>query len=225
MTTDELVDRTQQLLGNRSSTVLSDAYYLDRVNEAYQWLSTFDDRIQGRKRSIRFNELEDQISRTLAASPTTNFVANSANVFSVIALWDTTNARAIERKGSRRLARQNPALEGRILMWSPAGSNESGTRVAGYRIWKKPDVSTAIIETVYLNAEALVAAGVGPVIPSIWHTPIYIKAAAITANLEGLPDEAAKFNAAAIQATRELRLPSDDAQSFGSRRFGVMERI
>ncbi len=225
MTNNDLLEQTKELLSNRTSTTFDDAWYFDRINSAYKWLGTFDDMLPtGRKRSIRFSEFFDQITRTLSASPTTNFVANSANVFSLISLWDSTNSRRIRRKSARFIVRRDPADEGNILNWAPGGSDESGTRVAGYRIWKKPDASTTVIESVYLVPETLAASSsIGPVIPDVWHDAIYLQAAAYGAFLMGLKAEAGDFRAAAVQITRDLRSYDDDAVAFGPRRFNVME--
>ncbi len=226
MVNDDLLANTKGLLSNRASTVFDDTWYFDRLNTAYGWLATFDDKTGGRKRSIRFAEFYDQITRVLPALPSTNFVANSPNVFSILSLWDTTNARRIRRKSATFIANRNPAEEGSILNWAPSGSDESGTRTAGYRVWKKPDVTTTVIENVYLIPETLAAsASIGPVIPAAWHDAIYLKAAAYAALLMGLKSEAADFHSAAVTVTRDLRLSADDSFAYGPRRFSVMERI
>lgn len=219
MTTDEIVDRTQQHVGNRASTTLDDGFYLDRVNEGYRDLASYSVRDQKDNitRHVQFNELNDTNERTILSTITNNFIANPSDTYSVLAIRDKTTNRPINRKPLRRLLRSDATEVGNILIWSPYGK----AAVAGYLIWQLPKADTDIIEYIYKFPETLVAGTGVPVIPETWHPAIHLLAGQRAALLLGLPDLSKELAAQTSDFINKRALPSEVAGSGGPRWFGV----
>lgn len=211
MTPDQIVDNAQQILGNPTGASVTDAWFLSRVNEAYKWLGTLVDRFpegnRVRTREFRFPELFDYIQRTITASPSDNFVANSTGVWSVYHIYNETAEITVKRKTPRTLMRKNPAdSEGTIRMWAPYA--QSGSR--GYLIWRIPDTNQTLREYVYKAPETLTSGGSAPVIDVLYHDIIAYKAAAFAADLLGMADEADRLHMKALNETRSRKLPTED---------------
>jgi hypothetical protein len=182
MTSEALIVRIQQHAGNRAAPSGESTFYVDRLNEAYNWVTTY--RRAGR--ALKFFEFYDRLDRVLGASPADNFYAFSAGVRQLEALYDETNGREIPRKSARSLMRRNLNDTGDPTMWVPYGAGNA----AGYMVYPQPASSISVVEYNYMYAETLADDATEPVIPEEWHRAIHLAGGALTAEQFGMPDEA-----------------------------------
>lgn len=219
MTGADIVDEIQRHVGNRTSSVFDDTWFVDRMNEAYRRLATFRD--PQSRRVVRFPQFYDRKkSRTLAAAPSDNFVANQAGVYSVLAIWDLTNARKVSRRSQRYMMSLDRTQTGTILYWCPYGQGN----VAGYLIWKLNTLETQIDEFVYNYPETLANGGIEPVIDVAWHEAIHLIGGSLAAGLQGIRDKEQLLMSNAVSFIRTHVTPMEEVQSGGGRRLSVMTR-
>ncbi len=223
----ELKTATKQALGQRASTNITDAWYGERVNNAYRRLSTFQGLVRAGSaarpsfRVLRFHELETTVDHDITAALTSNFVSLNSTVFAIQNLYDLTNKRPMRRRGRREIERRDPTTPGIPYAWSPGGQ----TGVVGYYIYPKPADSSqeiTIREYLYLYPVALVAAGDTPVIPLEWHQAIWHAAAAEGAFLLDWPERHEEMEQKFMTFIAERRAPGEENDAGGGRRYFIV---
>ncbi|MEE8489938.1 MAG: hypothetical protein V3S43_06345 [Acidimicrobiia bacterium] len=220
MTGAELVTLTKTESGNRTSTTRTDPWFLDRVNEAYRWLATYKNEAStGGTRTVRFQEFHQIITRTISASPATNFLANSTRVYANLVLYNVTDDRPMHRKPLLWMQRRSRTETGSVAFWTPYGESD----VSGYLFWRVPTTAVTLHEHVYRYPEALLDGAVAPVIPESWHDIIYTEAAARAALLGNDKDLYDKLHVKAIEAIETRGLPFEEARQ-GPGLALIMER-
>lgn len=220
LTFTALKDRVKQVLGNRTSTNVSDTWYGDRVNSAYSRLCTFQGMVsrpgitQPQFRILRFFELERRDTRTLSAA-TTNFVTPTAtDTCVVLDVYDRTHDRGLKRTSTREMRRLDPDATGTPRYWRPAGN--AGT--IGYEVYPYVAASADAIdvyEHTYTYPVALASATDTPVIPAAWHPAIWMGAAAEAAELLDVPEKAQEMEARFIGFISERKSPREEAAYSG----------
>lgn len=210
MTSEELVTRIKQHVGNRASSTISRSWYLDRLQDAYQDLTTFNLPLpNGGMRPLRFNELYDVNETTLSSSMDPNFKAWTSTTWSMIGLYDLDNDRPIDEKPLRHLLRQDPEQTGRVLMWAPYGHDGS----EGYLVWPIPSSDLNVREYIYKRAETLTdSSSSTPVIPSDWHAALHVLGGHKAAHLLNIPDLATTLANEFLAIVRSKRLPREESQ-------------
>ena len=209
LTGAELITLTKQHVGNRASSSLDRDWYLARVQDAYQDLTTLSIPLpSGGRRAIRFDELYDTNNVTLSSAMDPNFQAHQSDTWSMIGLRDLTTGRDVRQKPLRMLLRDDPTASGSLLRWAPYGI--SG--VPGYLLWKIPTSDLSVRESVYKTAEALADGAVEPVIPSDWHEAVHILAGSKAAHLLNIPDLGTSLAGTFVQTIQGKRLPREESQ-------------
>lgn len=217
MTGAQLVTEIKRHVGNRASTEFDTTWFVERLNEAYQRLAVFRDPETGRV--LRFPQFFDRKkARVIAAAPADNFVANQANVYAMLGIWNVTDGREVKRKSQRALLRRDPADAGPILHWAPYGQGNA----AGYLIWKKPTVNTTIDEFVYNYPETLANNATAPIIDADWHECIHLIGGSLAAGLMDMYDKQSQLAARALAFVRSHPTPGEEVQSGGGRYLRVM---
>jgi len=219
-TLTDLINRVKQVVGNRTSTAVNDAWYTDRINSGYRRLCTFQGPVtrpgmsQPQFRVLRFFELERRDARSLATA-TTNFVTPTAsNVVYVVDIYDRTNNRGLKRSSKRELRRFDPDEGGTPRFWSPAGN--AGT--VGYEIYPYPTATTDAIdvyEYTYVYPTALASATDTPVIPEAWQPAIWMAAAAEAASLLNIPEKSQEMETRFTGFIAERKSPREEAAYSG----------
>lgn len=233
MDRDALVVQTKRHTGNRSSSgtlTVDDTWYADRVNEAYRWVATFQGHVtrpgseRSQFRSLRFYELQDELSNTIASASSTNFVEYQTGVFTLIALYDMTNDRYVPRRSERHLMKRNRTETGAApLIWAPAGDGN----VAGYKVWPIPTSDTSVIEYARMYPTDLGASD-SPVIPEAWHPLIHIKAGSLACDLLKMYDDADRLERKALEFIASRKTPVEEAMAAGGARWvpvGAIRRV
>jgi len=238
LTKGDLRTLTRQLLGNRTSASITDAWYDARVYSAYRRLCTFQGEVkapgmrQPALRRLGFFELQDRNTRTISSvTPTLtgnsgNFITPlpATNVVTVVDLFDRTNNRGLDRRSLRELRTRDPDKTGRPRTWCPAG--QGGT--VGYYVNQIPTtIDTAIdaidvYEWVYLYPAALATDATVPVIPDTWHIAIVHAAASEGAMLLDMPEKHGEMEGKFIAYIAERKSPIEEAAHSGlagARRF------
>lgn len=206
---EDLITLTKQHVGNRASVNVDRDWYLVRVQDAYQDLTTLSVPLpQGGRRVVRFDELYDTNDVVLPSAMTSNFQASQSDTWSMIALYDLDNNRDICNKPLRMLLRDNPTSTGRVLRWAAYAKDG----VAGYLLWKIPSSDLNVRESVYKRAETLADDSTEPVIPDDWHECIHIIAGSKAARLLNLPDLSTRLSSDAINMIQAKRLPREESQ-------------
>lgn len=210
MTGQELVDQAKLHNNQVVTTTYDDAWYLDRVNDAYRWITTYRNPQTGKK--LRYRELYDVLDRTLSASPSRNFVANQSSVHAVHSIYDVTNLTLIPEKSPTTIERRDPTALGTIIMWAPAGDDGSD----GYLIWRRNEDAVDIRESVYKIPTALTLL-TSPVIPERWHELIAIDAGRRAARLSNNFQLSALLKAELLDEIESSVSPLEEAGRNGAR--------
>jgi hypothetical protein len=222
----ELVTLTKQALGNRTGGNLSDAWYSDRVNTAYARLTTFQGLVMApgmrrpRFRVLRFFELYNDDDRTIAAADvaTSNFItpASSSPVVYVDNVYNLTDDRQMARKSIRYMHTLNPQQTGKPLRWAPGGKAAPGYYI--HPIPSSTSDSLTVREHTYQYPDEMTADGDYPVVPGVWHSGIWMAAAAEGASLIDWPEKSAEMEQKFMAFIAERRSPVEESGAAGGRR-------
>ncbi len=199
MNVAELITGMKQLTANQTNATFTDAWYLDRLNQGYRQLTTFRDPTS--KTPLRFPHFQTTRDKTISGLSTNLFPLTDADIFAVTSFYDLTNSRPVPEVNIREIEEADPTLTGTIQKYAIVGT---GT-VPALRLWRFPTSSVSVRLGVYLYPEALVAGGVGPVIPLVWHRGVELWGAAEVADKQGMPtrrDELLSQAVAHVRATR-----------------------
>lgn len=230
LTKAELRTLTKQMVGNRASATLTDAWYDTRVFDAYRRLATFQGQVPGpgarqpTYRRLRFFELQARTSRTLTTALTTNFVTPSdTNACVVVNVYNATDNVPLQLESLAGMQNFDPDGTGKPRFWCPAG--QGGT--VGYYIDKRPGSSSdeiSVYEYTYNYPGAFAGDSSTPVIPDAWHMGIVYAAAADAARLIDIPEKADELEAKFMQFISERKSPVEEAgyARGGSRRSTVI---
>ena len=229
LTKADLRTLTKQLVGNRTSTTVTDSWYDDRVTSGYRRLCTFQGTVnspglrQPQMRRLGFFELQDRQARTLDTTLTSNFITPSpaTNVVTVTDIYDRTHDRGLDRRALRELRTRNPDATGIPRTWCPAGQGG----VVGYYVNQVPAVTADninVYESVYKYPAILATDGAVPVIPDVWHIAIAYGAASEAAMLLDIPEKHTELEGKFIGFIAERKSPIEESARSGlagSRRF------
>lgn len=232
LTTVELLALAKQSLGGRSSGLMTDAWYINRMNSGYSRLCTFQGAVMApgmrrpQFRVIRFQELYSDEDRALNIQ-SDNFIIPAEghapdSIVYVDNVYDLTNKRDLKRKSIRYMNKRNPNDLGPPRDWCPAGSGKK----KGYFITPRPGVAGDIIQVrersynypppLFLTADGFPA--VDPLIPGAWHKGIWLAAAAEAAQIIDWPEKAAEFEQLFMTFLSERRSSVEEAGAAGGRR-------
>lgn len=230
LTTVELLALTKQSLGGRNSGLMTDAWYVDRINNAYSRLCTFQGIVMApamrrpKFRVIRFHELYDDADYNIVAGAADNFISvpngtTEGSVVYVDNVYDLTNNRPLDRKSLRYTLDRNPDDFGIPRSWCPTGSRGA----TGYFVHPRPeDSGDAILvrHRTYNYPQELIATAlvVDPIIPPPWHAGIWIAAAAEAAAIIDWPEKSAELEQMFMKFLAERRSPVEEAGAAGGRR-------
>lgn len=232
LTTTKLLALAKQALGGRSSGLMTNAWYVERLNSAYSRLCTFQGMVMApgmrrpQFRVIRFQELYSDNDRYLNIQDT-NFIlpveglAPDSLVY-VDNVYDLTNSRDLKRKSIRYMNKRDPNDLGIPRDWCPAGRDKQ----KGYFITPRPGDSGDVIqvrERSYNYPEPLVLSAtdideVSPLIPGAWHKGIWLAAAGEAAQIIDWPEKAAEFEQLFMTFLSERRSSVEEAGAAGGRR-------
>ncbi len=223
LTRDELVALAKQALGGRSGGLMTDAWYIDRVNAAYARICTFQGPVTApgarlpQNRVLRFFELYPLDSRTHSSGLMNNFITPTLGADKVVTvddLYDTTNDKTIRRNSIRWMNRRNPDETGTLIRsWTPGGDD-----APGYFIHPLPTAAVTVRERTYGYPDALTT-DVAPVIPSAWHQAIWMAAAAEGALLIDWPEKEQEMEQRFINFIAQHRSPVEESGGAGGRRW------
>ena len=227
LTTTQMIALAKQALGGRSSGLMTDAWYIDRLNSGYSRLCTFQGLVMApgmrrpQFRVIRFHELYDDTDSTLTIT-SDNFISvrdglAAGSVVYVDNVYDLTNKRPLFRKATRFMNSQDPDDLGIPRSWSPAGSKGN----TGYFIHPRPGVAGDVIAVrnrTYNYPKILVEGTQDPIIPGAWHKGIWIAAVAEGAQIIDWPEKAAEHEQLFMKFLAERRSPVEEAGAAGGRR-------
>lgn len=224
---DDLIALTKQALGNRTTGLYTDAWYIARVESAYSRLCTFQGVVMApgmrrpRFRALRFFELYVDTDADIDAPLAHNFItpSTSGSVVYVDNIYDLTNDRSLHRKAIRYMHTQNPDTNGTPREWSPGGRGG----VTGYYLYPVPTGATdtydiSVRERTYEYPAALALGSTVPVIPAAWHKAIWLGAAAEGATLADWPEKAAEMEQLFMTFISERRSPVEESGAAGGRR-------
>lgn len=226
MTKADLRLETQRMLGKRTSTELTSAWYDTRVLNAYRRLVTFQGVVNAPGfrhpiyRVLRFPILEDRLTRTLDTSMTSNFVANASGVIATVDLYNRTDNLGIPLRSSRVMRQYDPDENGKPEVWQPGAVG--GSR--GYFVWPYPGAAADNID-VYeyvINDVSLAADTTEPAIEDEWHIAIAYAAAAEGARLLEMPERAGELDTLFTTFIAERQSPGERtafAGRTGQRRY------
>jgi len=229
LTTTELVALTKQTLGGRNTGLMTDAWYVERLNSAYARLCTFQGQVNspGMRRPVlrvlRFFELYTRTDTTIVSGALDNYIEatvhlDAGNTAYIDDVYDLTNDRPLQRKSSRYMNSRNPDDVGVPRSWSPAGRDATS---AGYLIHPRPGVvadEISIRETAYNYPRELVESTQNPVIPGTWHRAIWLAAVAEAATVIDWPEKAQEYEQLFMTFIAERRSPVEEAGAAGGRR-------
>ena len=230
LTTPELLALVKQSVGGRNSGLMTDAWYITRLNSAYSRLCTFQGVVMApgmrrpQFRVIRFYELYEDVDHTLVIG-TDNFIEvldglTADSVVYVDNVYDRTNDRPLKREAIRYMNSQNPDDLGIPRRWCPSGNHGS----TGYFIHPHPGVTNDVItvrERTYNYPPELVDATPeiqNPIIPGAWHKGIWLAAVAEVADIIDWPEKSAEFEQKFMKFLAERRSPVEEAGAAGGRR-------
>jgi hypothetical protein len=228
LTLTALLALTKQALGGRTGGLMTDSWYIDRINMAYARVASFQGLVMApgmrrpQFRVLRFFELYREDDRTIRTTDVTdsNFItpAFAKPVVYVDSVFDLTNDRMLRRKAIRHMNRLNPAQAGQPTQWCPTGRNAA----SGYLVHPVPAVAAdevLVREKTYRYPDALTSAlDDTPIIPSAWHAAIWRAAAAEAAELADWPEKAAEMEQKFMSFLAERRSPVEEAGAAGGRR-------
>lgn len=208
----------KQLLGNRTSTAINDAWYDTRVQNGYRRVCTFQGVVsapgarQPQNRQLYFFELEDHSTRSISTGLSSNFVtptiAATRSVYAVMNLYDTTNKLALDPMNEREFLSRAPLQAGRPRRWFPGGQGG----VIGYFIDALPSSSSDVIsvyETTYLYPASMATDNDAPVIPDEFHQAIAYLAASEGALLMDMPEKAREMESEFMTYVAAIRSPGE----------------
>ena len=223
---DDLLALTKQALGGRSTGLMTDTWYQGRINAGYSRLCTFQGPVlapgasESQRRVVRFNELYETDTHTIAPGLSSNFITpvhSAHTVFYVDNVYDITYDRRMRRKAIRYMKSRPRTTTGAPRMWAPAG--DAG--VVGYYVWPLPSTTAHDVEeTVYVFPEALATGGANdPIIPASWHDAIWMAAAQKAASIIDWPEKAQEMEQMFMSFIATNRSPVEEAGGAGGRRW------
>jgi len=234
LTKADLRTLTKQLMGNRTSVTITDAWYDARVYSAYRRLCTFQGNVtapslkQPTLRRLGFFELQDRQARSIGVAPvtpviTSNFITPnpSTNVCVVTDIFDRTHDRGLDRRSLRELRTRNPDATGIPRTWCPVGQGG----VVGYYVNQIPAVvadNIDVYEWLYRYPVALATDSDAPVIPDPWHIAIVYAAGSEAAMFLDMPEKHTELEGKFLGYIAERKSPIEEAAHSGlagARRF------
>ena len=216
MTRVELVARVQAYLGNRAVPTDDTDWYEDRVQDGYQFLTTYRDK-KGRA-PIKFPELMQRDEATTTHVDDVNWLPfPNSEVRSIHALYDETNSRYVRKRGLDFFHRRNKSDNGPATAWCPFSVSSE----AGVLLWRNPPTGTVFTVYYHRDAEDLSTGISVPQIKEDWHLAIAMAGAAIGAGLWGMDDTAAKLSAMFAAFVDSKTTGDEDVRQGGIQNFRV----
>ena len=225
LSTTELVALTKQTLGGRSSGLMTDAWYVSRLNSAYGRLVTFQGMVQGpgmRRpvyRVLRFFELYSATTKNISVSGDGFVCSSTQNTSYVDDVYDLDNDRPLQRKALRYMFARNPDDLGVPRSWAPTGNTFAAD--VGYIVHPRPGVAAdaiSVLERAYIYPLPLDLTTINPKIPGTWHRAIWLAAVAEAATIIDWPEKAQEYEQLFMTFIAKRRTPVGEAGAAGGRR-------
>ncbi len=228
LTSTELLALIKQSLGGRNTGLMTDAWYVARMNSAYARLCTFQGVVQApgmrrpQFRALRFFELYHDIDDSIGDGLTDNFIIAPTGLYTgsvvyVDNVYDLTNDRPLQRKSIRYMNTRNPDDLGLPRIWSPAGTGQQ----VGFYVHPRPGVPAEVIgirNRTYNYPPLLSSGGQDPIIPGAWHKAIWLASVAEGAQVIDWPEKALEYEQLFMQFIAERRSPVEESGAAGGRR-------